>query len=132
MIWLNLVHRVPMMRPAYLPGYSRYRVKGKLYPAILPSEEDDVVVGVLLQQITQAEMDSLDQYEGDEYRREATPVSLYVSGTTQAEQEPLPIPAYVWVWAKSTDLLDLTGPDWDLQEFENNTNLFLKQEFEHK
>lgn len=40
-----LIKRVPPSRPATLAGYSRFRVKGQVFPAIVPSQSDNKVLG---------------------------------------------------------------------------------------
>lgn len=37
-----LIHRVPTMKPAVLKDFVRYKVKGQVYPAIVPAEGSSV------------------------------------------------------------------------------------------
>ena len=41
----TLIKRVPKMVPAHLKGFTRYRVRGEVYPAIVPTKPEDVVQG---------------------------------------------------------------------------------------
>lgn len=40
-----LIKRVPANKPATLAGYSRHRVKGQVFPAIIPATPQDSVKG---------------------------------------------------------------------------------------
>lgn len=40
-----LIRRVPPSKPATLTGYSRHRVKGQVFPAIIPATHQDRVTG---------------------------------------------------------------------------------------
>lgn len=40
-----LIKRVPTHRPAVLHGYTRYRIKNRVYPAIIPTAPTDTVQG---------------------------------------------------------------------------------------
>lgn len=40
----TLIRRVPPMRSATLHGYTRYRVKGEVFPAIVPDPVPEAVV----------------------------------------------------------------------------------------
>jgi gamma-glutamylcyclotransferase (GGCT)/AIG2-like uncharacterized protein YtfP len=54
--------------PARLEGYSRYRVKGRVYPAIVEATGGEVS-GMLYAGLDASELDRLDLYEGDLYER---------------------------------------------------------------
>ncbi|CAL2234458.1 unnamed protein product [Prunus armeniaca] len=70
-----LLNRVPQSSPAILKGYHRYSIKGRVYPAILPVENDKVT-GKLLLGITDPELHILDEFEDVEYERNTVEVSL--------------------------------------------------------
>jgi hypothetical protein len=42
-----LIRRVPPSKPATLSGYSRHRVKGQVFPAIIPAKPQDRVKGMV-------------------------------------------------------------------------------------
>ncbi|KAJ9524609.1 hypothetical protein QJQ45_024205 [Haematococcus lacustris] len=46
----RLIRRVPLMKPAVLQGYSRFKVKGAVYPAIIATTPDALVQGQVMQQ----------------------------------------------------------------------------------
>jgi len=54
--------------PARLDGYARFRVRGRVYPAIVEAAGAEVS-GVLYPGLEAAELDRLDFYEGDLYER---------------------------------------------------------------
>jgi gamma-glutamylcyclotransferase (GGCT)/AIG2-like uncharacterized protein YtfP len=54
--------------PARLEGYARFRVRGRVYPAIVEAAGGEVH-GVLYPGLLAAELDQLDFYEGELYER---------------------------------------------------------------
>jgi gamma-glutamylcyclotransferase (GGCT)/AIG2-like uncharacterized protein YtfP len=54
--------------PARLEGYARFRVSGRVYPAIVQAAGSEVC-GVLYAGLEAAELARLDAYEGDLYER---------------------------------------------------------------
>jgi len=64
-----VVGRVPRSEPAELPGFRRYRLRGRVYPAVVP-EPGATVAGRLYRDLTPAEIARLDRYEDTFYRRE--------------------------------------------------------------
>jgi gamma-glutamylcyclotransferase (GGCT)/AIG2-like uncharacterized protein YtfP len=54
--------------PARLEGYARFRVRGRVYPAIVEAAGGEVS-GVLYPALLAAELERLDIYEGDLYER---------------------------------------------------------------
>jgi gamma-glutamylcyclotransferase (GGCT)/AIG2-like uncharacterized protein YtfP len=72
-----LLQRVPAMRPAVLPGFTRYRIRDEVFPAILPSTTQDAsVVGVVLVGLNAREREILDFYEDDGYVKQLHSVVL--------------------------------------------------------
>lgn len=43
-----LIKRVPPHKPAKLSGFSRYRVKGQVFPAIVPAAPSSQVSGLVM------------------------------------------------------------------------------------
>jgi gamma-glutamylcyclotransferase (GGCT)/AIG2-like uncharacterized protein YtfP len=64
----RIVGRALAGEPARLEGYARFRVKGRVYPAIVEAAGCEVP-GVLYAGLEAAELDRLDFYEGDLYER---------------------------------------------------------------
>ena len=92
--------------PALLPGYARYRVRGKPYPAIVP-EPGGNVAGLLYPGVRAAELEHLDRYEGELYERHA--LSVRVDGATRA--------AVAYVLGEQHRAL-LSNESWELGAFE--------------
>jgi len=88
-----------MISPALLFNFTRHKVKDADYPAILPiarsqqlfnrelTRDEQTVRGTIVTGLTQADIDLLDIFEGDEYIR--TPISAYYL----RELEPLNQPS---------------------------------------
>ena len=68
-----VIGRVPRSEPAELHGYRRYRLRGKVYPAVVP-EPGTTVAGRVYHDLTPAEITRLDRYEDAFYRREPVTV----------------------------------------------------------
>ncbi|XVF48132.1 hypothetical protein PTKIN_Ptkin03bG0166200 [Pterospermum kingtungense] len=101
-----LLNRIPPSSAALLHGFHRFSIKGRVYPAILPVQNDQVTGRVLLG-ITDPELHILDEFEDVEYRRTAVKVSLLESS------QKLQAHAYVWDNANDPNLYG----DWDFEEW---------------
>ncbi|ONI33967.1 hypothetical protein PRUPE_1G456100 [Prunus persica] len=97
-----LLNRVPQSSPAILNGY----IKGRVYPAILPVENDKVT-GKLLLGITDPELHILDEFEDVEYERSTVEVSSVDSS------DNLLVQAYVWSNKSDPNLYG----DWNFEEW---------------
>ncbi|KAL9265430.1 AIG2-like protein [Drosera capensis] len=89
-----LLKRVPDSFPAVLPGYHRFSIKGRVYPAILPVENKQVV-GKVLVGISTPELHILDVFEDVEYVRD--PVEVYREDNLEK------LLAYAYVWGNKSD-----------------------------
>jgi gamma-glutamylcyclotransferase (GGCT)/AIG2-like uncharacterized protein YtfP len=74
-----LGHGVPpaRLRTATARGYAVVFFPGRTYPAIR-RDESDTALGILVDDISEAEWLRLDTFEGDEYRR--APIEITVDG----------------------------------------------------
>lgn len=61
--------------PARLDGYARYRVEGRVYPAVVEAAAGEVA-GILYAGLDAAELERLDIYEGDLYERREVAVCV--------------------------------------------------------
>ncbi|WIA33423.1 hypothetical protein OEZ86_006556 [Tetradesmus obliquus] len=84
-----LIKRVPESRAATLKGYARYRVKGQVFPAIIPSTSESKVKGMVLMELSRSELHILDVYESEEYYRATVEPELEDGSTSPAD-------VYVW------------------------------------
>ncbi|POO03878.1 Gamma-glutamylcyclotransferase, AIG2-like [Trema orientale] len=101
-----LLKRVPLSSLAFLNGFHRYSIKGRVYPAILPVENKKVS-GRVLTGITEPELYILDMFEDEEYERRIVEVSLVDSSER--------LLAHTYVWSNKDDP-NLYG-EWDFEEW---------------
>lgn len=71
--------------PARLDGYRRLRVKGESYPTLRPAPKGASVEGLVIWDLTPAEISRIIFYEGEEYRVREQTVTL-ADGTAQKVQ----------------------------------------------
>ncbi|KMZ61621.1 Protein AIG2 [Zostera marina] len=102
----EVIKRVPISSPAILHNYHRYNVKDRLYPAVVPMETHQVV-GKVLFDLTDLELNLLDLFEDYEYER--LPAEVTISDS----MEKITVDVYVWV--NKTDP-KLHG-EWNFQEW---------------
>ncbi|XP_010554000.1 PREDICTED: protein AIG2 A-like [Tarenaya hassleriana] len=101
-----LLDRVPEAISSVLPGFHRFRIKGRLHPGLAPVDTGKVV-GKVLKGLTDDEVKILDLLKGPDYERKMVEVELTdTSEKLQAES---------YVWAKKDDP-DLYG-EWDFEEW---------------
>ncbi|XP_073303550.1 AIG2-like protein D isoform X2 [Primulina huaijiensis] len=117
-----LLSRVPPSHPAILPNYHRFSIKERVYPAIIPVENNKVVGKVLIG-ITPPELYIFDTFEDAEYERKTVDVFLIDSS------EKLQVETYVW--QNKTDP-NLYG-EWDFEAWKQlHLKDFLKMTTEFK
>ncbi|DBB07818.1 TPA: hypothetical protein ACH3X3_009227 [Trebouxia sp. C0006] len=102
-----LLNRNPESHPATVKGYSRYRIRGRVYPAILPTTPSDELTGMVLCGLSEREFEILDEYEDEDYFR--TKVTALEQDTGKE------VPADIYVW-KDSLRSELYGT-WDYDEF---------------
>ncbi|KAL1210455.1 AIG2-like protein C [Cardamine amara subsp. amara] len=104
-----LLNRVPDHVSAVLSAFQRFRIKGRVYPTILPDGSGEVT-GKVLKGITDAELKILDDFEDVEYDRKAVEVMLTDTS------EKLQVETYAW---KNKDDPDLYR-EWDFEEWKRH------------
>nr|AFK48439.1 unknown [Lotus japonicus] len=102
-----LLKRVPPSTPATLPDYHRFKIKGRVYPAILPVQNNNKVTGRVLLGISGLELDILDEFEDVEYTR--SDVEVFLMDNSEKMQ------VYAYVWSNKDDP-DLYG-EWEFEEW---------------
>ncbi|XWS70619.1 hypothetical protein CRYUN_Cryun03dG0062500 [Craigia yunnanensis] len=110
-----LLNRIPPSSAALLNGFHRFSIKGRVYPAILPVPNDQVIGKVFLG-ITDPELHILDEFEDVEYRRTSVEVSLLENS------DKLQAHAYVWNNVNDPNLY----ADWDFEEWKRVQESFVK------
>lgn len=94
------------IRPATLLSYSRHRVTGVDYPAVVPDDSQSVK-GTLVKGLSPWAVKRLDVFEGDEYSRKSVKVMV--------EGQDLPVEARTYVWSDNPSRLDKA--EWDFNDF---------------
>jgi gamma-glutamylcyclotransferase (GGCT)/AIG2-like uncharacterized protein YtfP len=104
-VFYGVVGRQIDGQAARLAGHARFRLRGRVYPAIVahPTQQ---VLGALYPDLGADELQRLDDYEGDLYERRA--VSVLVGRLL------LPAQAYVLAPAEAGEL---SADEWDLEQF---------------
>lgn len=106
------IRKMHTFTPAVLHGYCRHKVKGADYPAIV-AEENQTVRGVFVTGLTEANMEKLDIFEGDEYDRKYVKVKLLEkNGGKEVEGEEKEVAAYVFINPEAVE-----KGEWDYEHF---------------
>jgi gamma-glutamylcyclotransferase (GGCT)/AIG2-like uncharacterized protein YtfP len=100
--------KIILRQPAVLKHYRRVPLKNDDYPAVVAGTMSDQVEGLLISPISSGQWEKLDDFEGDEYRRDSVSVYLRDTGTLVAAQ--------VYVWNGDMDDLELESA-WDYAYF---------------
>jgi hypothetical protein len=101
--------------PAILDGYCRHRVQSEDYPAIV-AEEGHCVRGVYATGLTEANLQKLDIFEGNEYERIDTKVKLLKKeGDREVDGEVKEASVYVFLNPNA-----LEKQEWDFEDFRQN------------
>jgi gamma-glutamylcyclotransferase (GGCT)/AIG2-like uncharacterized protein YtfP len=101
---------------AKLPGYAMYKVRNKVYPGIIRSSNSETV-GILYTDIDEEELEELDLFEGDLFKRKRLNIIQQDSNECKA-----------WVYVVPDHNKDrLTKDQWNLKDFlKNDFNNFMK------
>ena len=112
-----LINRVPTMHKAVVHGYRRYGLTDFVFPAVV-EEASASVDGLLLTGLSEEEMVILDEYEGDEYRKEEVEVKVFLDTDRSAEAMETSLEkALLYVWMDEYKHL-LSGKEWNKEAFE--------------
>ncbi|CAH2079907.1 unnamed protein product [Thlaspi arvense] len=101
-----MLERTPEIISVTLPGFKRFRLKGRLYPCVIPFEAGEVH-GKLLMGLTDEELANVDAVEGNEYER------VTVEVVRKDNSEKMTVKTYLWV---NKDDPDMYG-EWDFEEW---------------
>jgi len=83
-VWSALIAKQYCRIDAQLAGFKRVGVKGEVYPGLLKTH-GDIVDGVLVLDVDDADIRVLDRFEGDFYRRSGVMVSAADGRLFQAQ-----------------------------------------------
>ena len=116
---------------AILDKYQIFKVINESYPAIFPSSNKRVI-GKLLLNISDAEFEYLDEYEGDEYVRKKVHVHVNIikekSNNEEVEEVEVKteeVYAYIFCDKEKDRLYDT----WSFSEYLEQEDEFIKKEF---
>ncbi len=116
-VWLEVVGRGVKKQPAYISGWVRLYMEGKLYPGI-KRKPDSIVHGALVSGLTDQDWLRLDKFEDDIYTRSSIEVTLNNNATT---------PAFAYI-IEDVNHKCLSAKLWSIDDFEkNNLDKFLIQ-----
>ncbi|MCJ1345710.1 hypothetical protein MMC31_003919 [Peltigera leucophlebia] len=107
----NLSAILSLRQPAILKTYRRVPVKHGDYPAVIKGNTSDHVDGFLVTPASASQWKKMDDFEGENYRRECVQVYLTESNTTVA--------ADVYLWADEMGKLE-ENKEWSFSYFEKN------------
>jgi gamma-glutamylcyclotransferase (GGCT)/AIG2-like uncharacterized protein YtfP len=114
-----LLNRVPSKSKAAIHGYKRYKIKGQVFPGVIPATPECKVEGVLLKELTPEDMVVFDEFEGEEYYKlpiQPQLISEENGNEIASTTAPAPvIDASVYIWQDS--LRDLLYGEWDPEAF---------------
>ena len=105
-VWRAVIGRRYRQSKAVVDGFQRHAVLGVDYPCLIRSEPDQQVDGILYFDIKRDDLETLDNFEADQYDREVIPCTL-------ANGEIVEAFAYLW----SERHMDQVGEDWDIEGF---------------
>ncbi|KAJ0230858.1 AIG2-like protein B [Hirschfeldia incana] len=98
-----MLERTPEIISVTLPGFKSFRLKGRLYPCIVPSEAGEVQ-GKVLMGLSDKELANLDAVEGNEYEK----VTVEVDNS-----EKMTVNTYIWINKHDSDMYG----EWDFEEW---------------
>lgn len=90
-IWERVVGGEFRHVPATVHGFSVYRAAGQLFPVMVAAGEHDSVAGIVVYDLTAAELATLDDYESNIYERIDVSAVLADGRIEQAQAYLLPV-----------------------------------------
>lgn len=75
-IWSKVVGGVYEKSSATLYGYKRRKIRGAIYPALIPGTDADSVDGTIYLNVSRSDTEILDEFEGEYYRQEMAECEL--------------------------------------------------------
>ena len=108
-VWTNVVRGRYRSEPAHLDGYRRFAIRGKTYPGIVGPAAGGGVPGRVYRDVDHDDLERLDRFEGDDYRRIEVTITVPDSG------ERLSACTYLYLPADRC-----AAHDWDAAAFERD------------
>ncbi len=106
-VWARVLGEGHEGIPARLTGFKRFRISGEDYPGAVKSSADDFVRGIVYMSVSESDMEMLDLYEGELYRRET--VTVITDGGESVD-------SVIYIMTEGDDV-SCDEPDWDPEYF---------------
>ncbi|EFJ21067.1 hypothetical protein SELMODRAFT_107410 [Selaginella moellendorffii] len=117
-----LIKRVPSSCDAVLADYHRFSVRNRVYPGATYRKGDRIKGKKVLLDLTHEELQVMDDFEGEEYKRLTVEPCLLDQSIT--------LTAFVYVWGDPEDK-DLFGSwDYEVKLFRIFVSFFLRSSFQ--
>ena len=75
-VWSKVVGDVWGKTDARLYGYKRRKIRGAVYPALVPGIAEDYVDGIVYLNVGKSDIEILDNFEGEHYQKETVECKL--------------------------------------------------------
>lgn len=115
-VWSKVVSNRYAKVTARLYGYKRRKIRGEVYPAVLPGTNRDHVDGIIYLDVSKSDLKNVDAFEGECYQKQMAECGLTDGGTITA-----------WVYVFKEQYRDLLEDElWDPVRFlESGIHVFL-------
>ncbi len=117
-VWERVVSGRYSRSPGCIVGYRRVRIRSKSHPALIVGDQQ--IQGVVWFQVSPADVEILDNFEGIHYRRAQISANLPNGGTLGCQ---------VFLWRQEFRRL-LLEEDWDLKVFETEGIIQFQRDYE--
>jgi gamma-glutamylcyclotransferase (GGCT)/AIG2-like uncharacterized protein YtfP len=75
-VWSRVAAGDYEKKDARLYGYKRRKIRGAIYPAVLPGTDLDYVDGIVYLNVSESDVKALDKFEGEYYHKETAECEL--------------------------------------------------------
>ena len=75
-VWSKVVGDVWVKMGARLYGYKRRKIRGAVYPALIPGTDEDYVDGIIFLNVGKSVIEILDRFEGEHFQKETVECEL--------------------------------------------------------
>lgn len=115
-VWSKVVSGRYAKVTARLYGYKRRKIRGEVYPAVLPGTNRDHVDGIIYLDVSKGDLKNLDAFEGEYYQKQMAECGLPDGSNVTA-----------WVYVFKEQYRDLLEDEpWDPVQFlEGGIHTFL-------
>jgi gamma-glutamylcyclotransferase (GGCT)/AIG2-like uncharacterized protein YtfP len=83
-VWSKVVGGKYEKVGARLYGYKRRKIRGEIYPTVLPGASGDYVDGIIYLNVSKSDVKTLDTFEGEYYQKEMAECGLSDGGNIAA------------------------------------------------